>query len=439
MSLTDTAVPSTPPVVPLPTLAGVVIFATGSARAKSIARKRYGDAFGVKLPGLGRCVVIGDVDLIRQCHRADPTVLHAANSIGPVLGGHSLFSLDEDEHLHQRKLLMPSFNGAKLRAHRTIMAEEAVREVATWPVDEEFAVLPSMNRVTINIILRTIFGANYGGEAFLALRDRIPIGVRNGQLLALVPPLRRDLGPRSPGRRHREFRKLFDDVVDGLIDTARADLDAGRERSDILSLLLDAHYDDGTTLSRDDLADNLLALVVAGYETTAGTLAWALERVTRHPELLARLTEEARSGGDDLRIATITETQRTRPVVPTIARHVIRPFELGPWVLQPGTKVIIEAPFVHDDEDNYDDAMAFEPDRFVGRKVDTTRWIPFGGGVRRCLGAAFAQTEMDVVLHTVLSTIDLEATTAPDEKGDFRGVTYIPGDGGRIRGRRVPA
>lgn len=429
--------PREPPEVALPTIVGPLAFGTGNKRAKKALQRRYGDIYSFRLPGVGSVVVIGDADLAKKVYRADPTVLHAANIIGPLLGGHSLFSLDEEDHRLQRKLLMPSFNGAALKKHHSIMREEAQRELSTWTDGSAFASVQSMSRITLRVILRTIYGADYGGPEFAELSRELPKAVRHAQVLAAAPFLRRNLGPWSPGGRQAAFRRKHDQVVDSLVARARRDAAAGVDRSDILSLLLAARTVDGLPLSRDELYDNLLGLVVAGYETTAGTLAWCLERITRDPELLALLQREAREGDTDaLRTATIAEVQRVRPIVSETGRVAVQPFTLDEWHIPAGSTIVIEAPYLHDSHRYYDDPSAFDPDRFVHGRIDQSTWIPFGGGVRRCLGAAFAQAEMNIVLESVLQTWDLVPAAAPAERVAFRGVTYAPDGGGRIEVRR---
>ncbi|WP_336789423.1 cytochrome P450 [Gordonia malaquae] len=433
MTSTRTGSTRRPPTAPFPLLTGTLTLGSGSRAARRHLRERYGDAYHVKVVGLGDLVVVSDKDLARQVYRADPTVLHAANAIGPVLGGHSLFSFDEDKHRTQRKMLTPPFTGAALRRHHEIMLDEARREIATWPVGERFASLPSMNAITMRVILRAVYGMNHGGPAFSALAEDLPRFVQVGQALALSTFLQRDFGRFSPGGSLTRFRRKHAAVVDELAEQARHDLDAGRERSDVLSILVAARDADGLPLSRDELVDNLLALVIAGYETTAGTLAWTLERITRHPDLLRRLQVEARSGdSDDLRAATLAEVQRTRPIVQQTLRRAMAPFPLGDYLIDEGQTIVVDARSIHDDAANHERPGDFDPDRYVGSRVDPSTWIPFGGGLRRCIGASFAQAEMDIVLREVLRGVDLAPTTARREPTRFRGVTYSPGRGGEI-------
>jgi hypothetical protein len=233
-------------------------------------------------------------------------------------------------------------------------------------------------------------------------------------------------------------RREFDAIVDRLL--ARAHDDPALEaRADVLALLVQARHDDGSPMHRDEIADQLMTLLAAGHETTAATLAWAVERLRRHPGILARLTAEVAAGGSELREATIRELQRVRPTISGAGRYAREDFPLGEWVIAEGTTIMVSARLLHNDPRSYDDPLRFDPDRFVGRAPDTYRWVPFGGGIRRCIGAAFAHMEMDVVLRTLLSTFELVPTTDGAEAWRFRGVAFAPRRGGVAVVRRRPA
>jgi cytochrome P450 len=405
------------------------LFVSGSKRVRDAAHRRYGDVFTLSIPTFGKTVVVADPELVKQVFRADPKVLHAGETpLGVIFGGHSLFSLDEDEHLSQRKLLLPPFHGERMQSYEGIIEEETLREIASWPEGEEFETLPSMMQITINVILRAVFGAD---EAELeGLRRLMPAWVKLGSRIVSLPFLFRDLGPGSPGRRHARYRREYDAHIDALIAKARRDPDLER-RDDVLALLLQATHEDGSPMSRDEIADHLASLLAAGHETTAGTLAWAVERLRRHPAILRRLVEEVNAGGKELRDATIREVQRTRPVIGGTIRMVKRPFALGEWLLPPGSTIIVGSVLIHDDSRHFERADRFDPDRFVDNRPDPNKWAPFGGGVRRCVGAAFAQMEMDIVLRTLLERMELETTSEAAEGWKFRGVAFAPAKGGR--------
>src|SRR3954454_6159054 len=402
-----------------------------------LLRRRYGDVFAVALPAIGRAVVVSDPELVRHVFRAAPKVLHAGSRspLRAVLGKHSLLAIDEDYHLSQRKLLLPPFHGDRMKSYEAIIAEEAEREMATWQQDRPFRTLEPFSRITLNAIIRAVFGAQEQDAD--DLRRLLPKLVARGSRLALLTFLHRDMGPWSPWSRFLKLRAEFDAVVDRLLDRARSD-DRLEERSDVLALLVQARHDDDTPMHRDEVADELLTLLAAGHETTAATLAWAVERLRRHPAIVGRLVREIEEGGSQLRDATIREVQRVRPTISGAGRETCEPFALGDWVLPTGTVIMLSAQLIHNDARWYDEPRRFDPDRFLGRKPDTYKWIPFGGGMRRCIGAAFAHMEMDIVLRTLLSHFELAAASDAGERWRFRGVAFAPRRGGLAVVRRRP-
>jgi cytochrome P450 family 138 len=410
------------------------------ARSWSMRRlqRRYGDAYTLKLPVIGRTVVVSHPDLARAVFTAKPTVLHGGkNPLGDLLGPGSLFSMDEDRHLQERRTLLPPFHGDRMRSYERLIEEEALLAMQTWRDDVEFSTIRTFNRVTLRVILRAVFGAE--GAELSDLEALLPRLTALGQRSVTAPVLRRDLGPGSPGRRYLQMRRGYDRVVGTLIDKHLADPELG-ERIDILALMLNPLREAGEAIDRDEMADELLTLLVAGHETTSSSLAWAVERIRRHPDVLRRLEQEAIGESSMLRIATVLEVHRTRPVITATGRLVMQPFDLGRWRLPPGTRVVTEASMMHRDERFHSNASRFDPDRYIGHKPDTYAWIPFGGGVRRCIGAAFAQLEMDVVLRTMLRHFTLLPTDAPGERASFRGVAFAPADGGVavVRRRSTP-
>jgi cytochrome P450 len=293
-----------------------------------------------------------------------------------------------------------------------------------------------MNRITLNVILRTVFGAD--GAELDFLREIIPPWAELGSRMATLPEPPFSTGRHSPWGKLAEFRRNFDRTVFALIDKAQADPRL-EERTDILALLLRSTYEDGTPMSRQDVSDELLTLLGAGHETTASTLGWAFERLRRHPAVLAKLVEENDEGGSEFRQATIQELQRNRTVIDFAGRHVQAPhFDLGDFRIPHGYTVMIAIANVHANADVFPDPERFDPDRFVGTRAPTA-WVPFGGGTRRCIGAAFANVEMDVVIRTILRHFVIETDDAADEKVHFRGIAFTPKDGGRITVRRRAA
>jgi len=393
-------------------------------------RERYGDAFTVNVPIFGRALVISDPAEIRQLFLAGPDdVDNLASNLGRVLGPGSLFALAGEAHHRQRKLLVPPFHGRRLAAYEKVVEDETVRELASWPHGRPFATLPSMMRITLNVILRAVFGAE--GAEFDELRELLPRAIRLGSRLAVLPIPRVGRGRWSPWARFWAMRREYDAIVDRLITKATRDADLDG-RDDILAMLVQSRHDDGSGMSRGELADQLLTLLTAGHETTATTLAWAVERLRRHPAVLRALVEEADAGGRELREATVIEVQRTRPVIDLVGRQVkAESFQLGRWTLPKGFTVLVSIDLVHDAESVFPNARAFDPYRFLDTRPDRYQWVPFGGGTRRCLGAAFANMEMNVVLHTMLRDLTLVPTRERDERWHSRGVANAPAKGGR--------
>jgi cytochrome P450 len=402
------------------------------------ARRRYGDVFTVNLPVFGRSVVVARPDLVKQVFTApaDVLVFGEISPLGDLIGPGSLFAMDGAEHLRERRLILPAFHGERMKGYEAIIEQEAGREMDSWPQGVEFATMPGFMRITLNSILRAVFGAQ--ADDLTDLADVLPPLVSLASRLTLLPWLRRDLGPGSPGRRLNRLRERYDAIIDRMIDADRADPRL-EQRNDVMSMLLRAHYDDGSSMSRGAIKDELLTLLAAGHETTATSLAWTVERLRRNPWILRRLVDEARdpAAGNTLRMATIQEVQRTRPVIPATGRHAMEDFPLGQWVVPAGHHIVVAARMIHHDPRFFELPLQFQPDRFVGVKADTYTWVPFGGGLRRCPGAAFAHMEMDVVLRVLLAEFDLDSTDAPGEAWRDRGVAFAPGEGGLVvLGRR---
>jgi cytochrome P450 len=391
--------------------------------------RRYGDTFTTVMPLLGRVVVANDPADVRTLFRAGPDVVDVIDqNLGRMLGPGSLFGQRGEVHRTRRRLMVPSFHGRRLKAYERIVESETEAELARRPVGEEFPIYPSTIRITMNAILRAVFGAE--GAEFDELRDLLPRMITLGSLLAVLPIPEWDLGGYAPWGRFRRYRRNYDDIVDRLVERAERDLDS---REDVLSMLLQSRFEDGSPMSRSEIADQLLSLLAAGHETTATVLAWGFERIRRHPELLERLVAEADSGGEDLIDATMVEAQRVRPVVDLIGRKVIADtLELQACTLSRGQTVVNSVEAIHNNPALFDHPERFDPDRFVGVRPDPAEWIPFGGGPRRCIGAAFAQMELRVVLKTLLRNYELAPTGAPDERWRFKGIAFAPGDGGKV-------
>jgi cytochrome P450 len=408
------------------------------SRRKTVDRiaRRYGDVFRLNVPVFGPTVVVADPQLAKQLFVANTDdVGNIQPNLSRILGPGSVFALDGADHRRRRKLLTPPFHGKSIKNYEKIFEEETLRESANWPQGSEFETLEPMMRITLNAILRAVFGAD--GERLDELRRIIPPWVTLGSKLVVVPTPSRTYGRFSPWGRLAAYRREYDRVIDRLIDQVKADPNF-EDRDDVLTLLLRSTYEDGSAMSRRDIADELLTLLAAGHETTASTLAWVFERVVRHPDVLAKLEAEATTEANEYRQAVTLEVQRVRTVIDFAGRHVYAPtFQLGDWVIPRGYSVIVAIGHIHEHEVDYADPERFDPQRFVGSRPSPS-FIPFGGGTRRCVGAVFANVEMDVVLRTVLRHFTIDTTTAPNEKVHSRGVAYTPKAGGRVVMRRRP-
>jgi cytochrome P450 len=429
---------SLPPRLRIPKIVQALAFVAGREKAVGALARRYGTAFTLNLPIVGEAVVISDPVLIKDLFTTSGDLVgrRPSNGLSTLFGPGSTFSLDGDEHRERRKLLVPPFHGKRMQGYEHIIEEEVMRETANWPEGSEFETLPSMMRITLNAILRAVFGAE--GAAFDELRELLPTMVLLGSRFAIPRELaRRALGVQGQSERFQRYRRRYDALIDGLISDALAD-PAFEQRGDVLSLMLRARYDDGSPISNDHISDELLTLLLAGHETTATTLAWTVERLRRHPRLLSRLAEEVDAGGSQLRQATIQEVQRTRPVIRFTARMTKKRIRLGEWVIPERGAVVVSISAAHESERNFSDANSFNPDRFLGAAPGNYTWIPFGGGIHRCVGAAFANMEMNVTLRTLLREFEFGTTRAPGERHHSRGVAIAPGRGGRAVVYRRP-
>ena len=417
--------PRIPKIVPT-----IVILAAAQHRWVPVLGRRYGGTFTSNLPYFGKTVFISDPILVKDVwSTSDDLLVRPTNLLGPVFGPGSTFSLTGKEHLQRRKLVLPAFHGKGVKSFEHIVEEEVMNETANWPEGREFETLETMGRLTLNSILRAMFGEE--GDELDELRRIMPAMVSIGSLLRLMPSVvGRDYGRWSPGGRKSRLRRRFDTAIDSLIAKARTDPNF-EERSDVLAVLLQARYENGEPIPDRHIADELLTLVAAGHETTASQLAWTVERLRRHPELMSRLADEVDAGGSELRQATIFEVQRTRPNIEGSMRIAKERIRLGDWVLPAGTMVLVDFQLAHESEETFPDAASFNPDRFLGASPKPFRWIPWGGGVNRCLGAGFAAMEMDVALRTLLRDFRFAPTDAPGERRQNHGVSIAPARGGR--------
>jgi cytochrome P450 family 135 len=399
--------------------------------------ERMGDYFTLK-PAPGRTLVVtADPAAVKQVFTGDPALLRAGEAnvvLGPLLGQRSVLLLDGAEHLRQRKLMLPPFHGERMRLYMGAMEEAATWHVAGWPRGRPFSVLPSMQAITLDVIMRAVFGVDdAAGRDRLAdpLRRQLDsVSNRLQVLLLFATSNNGQPGTRGPWARIAAARREADAQIYEQIRVRRADPRAA-ERTDVFSLLLAARDEDGEPLSDEELRDELMTLLVAGHETTATAMAWTLERITRHPEVLERLQADPDDG--EYLDAVIKETLRLRPVVPAVGRKLVEPMEFGGWMLPAGVHIAPSIYLLHRRPDLYPDPLAFKPERFVGKQPGTYEWIPFGGGIRRCLGASFALIEMKVVLGTILRTVKLKPQPSEESESVVRrAVTFAPTRGGRV-------
>src|SRR4051812_3514832 len=398
-------------------------------------RDRYGEMFSVAFPSFGRVVYLADPKLVKELFTGDPTQLHAgeanATILEPAVRPNSVLTLDEGAHMRQRKLLLAPFHGRAVEHYREVILASVRRDMETWPVGMPFALRDHTQRITLDVILRAVYGfvENDDLEEAHAVGDEF---TRRSQVLVMPKQLWRSFGPRSPWARFLHAREELDRLVYEQIANRRA---AGNieDFDDVLSVLMRSRDEDGNAPTDAELRDELVTVTGAGHETTATALAWAIERLLRHPDKLERLRASLADGEDDYLDAVIKETLRVRPIIADVARKATVPVELGGYELPAGTLLLASIVALHFDPQLYEDPWAFKPERWLnGGAPDTYTWIPFGGGVRRCLGASFAHEEMRVVLREVVLRADLRAPDLADERVRMRNVTLAPGAGGRV-------
>jgi cytochrome P450 family 135 len=395
--------------------------------------QRYGDVFTSRFPIFGDVVYVADPALVKEVFTGDPATFHAgeANSLalGDALGEHSLLTLDEDRHMSQRKLLLPPFHGEAVRRYVEVMAEATESEVASWPVGKEIELRPRMQAITLEVILRAVFGVR-DDERMDLFRERIPPLGETTSILNWIPFMDRDIAGLTPAARFRRALAAVDELIYAEIADRRAAPESDTdERDDVLSLLLRARHEDGSPMTDVELRDELMTLLTAGHETTATGLAWAFERLLRTPRVLERLTGSL--DDDEYVEAVVKETLRVRPVIVDVARKLTRDTEVAGWRLPAGTLVLPAIAVLHKRPDLYESPEEFRPERWIEGSPESYAWIPFGGGVRRCIGASFAQVEMRTVLREVLRRVRLRAPTQRPERGVIRHVTVVPGRGAR--------
>ena len=407
-------------------------------------RRRLGDSFSITFLGFERpMVMLSDPSAIKALYTEREHGLPPGRNVflEPILGARSLLLLEGADHLAHRKLMLPAFHGERMRSYEPIVQEIVDEEIDTWPLGEDFALHPRMQAVTLEVILRVVFGVSEGTRL-----ERLRVVLRSllaetsspmTQLLALTTS--RVGGADRLMRRFEGRIREVDELLYAEIAEHRTKEDL-EDRDDILSALILARFEDGEGMTDTDLRDQLMTLLLAGHETTATALAWTFDLLLRHPEPLARLRGSIEDGEEEYLRATITESLRLRPVVPLAGRRLAVDLVADGLTLPAGTDVTPAIWLAHTRAESYPEPFAFRPERFLGEGPETYAWIPFGGSVRRCIGGAFAEFEMRIVLREVLARCELRKSDPAPERVARRNVTLSPRDGTRVvLGARHPA
>src|SRR3954469_14890316 len=425
----------------LPRLAQTVLGVMRPLETRLAMRERYGRVFRTNDVIIGELVHVAERDLVEQVFKWKPAQFNVGEPrqvMEPVTGPSSILLLDGRDHMRMRKLMLPPFHGEAIAQYADVIEEVTNREIdtwrrgdtirpRTWRRGDTIRTRTVAQRITMEVIIRAVFGISDPARVAELQRALPQLSSPNPFLLLM----QKDLGPRSPWGRFVRRRDHADRLIYEEIARRRDDPDAGARR-DILTLLLSARDEAGDALTDRELRDELVTLLLAGHETTATSIGWAFERLLRTPAALERLTAEIDAGGPGEYLdAVIKETLRVRPVVPEVFRAPSEPTELGGYLFPAGAQVAVALLLVQLDPELYPpDPDAFRPERFLEGAPEAYTWIPFGGGVRRCLGAAFATLEMKVVISTILARVRLRAPRARAEATRFRGATLLPARGG---------
>lgn len=432
---TTTSLPAGPRLHPAVQAALMLKF---GPRFVTACRRRYGSTFTLRIAGMGTLVYLTDPADIKTVFAGDPRIYHAgeANSmLKGLLGDTSVLVIDDDLHRDRRRLMLAPFARDAVARQGPLIAEIAAENIAGWPVGKTFPVAPQMSKITLEVILRTVIGASDPAR-LAALREVMPrlLSVGPWETLAITNP---QLMRRRPWRSVRAAIAEADRLLYAEIADRRADPDVA-QRTDALAMLVAAARDDAAAPMTDrELRDQLMTLLVAGHDTTATGLSWALERLTRHPAVLARAVRAARDADDDYLDAVAKETMRIRPIVFDVGRVLKEPVELAGHRLPAGVMAVPGMVLVHADEAVYPEPDRFDPDRMLGATLSPSTYLPFGGGNRRCLGATFAMVEFRVVLGEILRRVELETTGRPGERRRLKHVIFVPHRGARVRVRSI--
>jgi cytochrome P450 len=395
-------------------------------------RAKYGDSFSVRFLGFERpMVLISDPAAIKALYMERENGLPPGRNIvlEPVLGARSVLLLEGADHLARRKLMLPPFHGERMRSYETVVEEIVSAEIDSWPLEAEFPIHSRMQAVTLEVILRAVFGVAEGPrlERLRTMLAKVLTDTASPRT-QLIGMATRRWGGRGPWAKFEGQLRAADELLFAEIAEHRAKPDL-EERTDILSMLMTARFEDGEAMSDKELRDQLMTLLLAGHETTATALAWTFDLLLRHRTVLARLRDSLAAGEEDYLRATISESLRLRPVIPLAGRRLAKELSVDGLELPAGTDVTPAIWLTHTRADLFPEPFAFRPERFLDGKVDNYAWIPFGGGIRRCLGASFAEFEMRIVLREVLTRCDLRKADPAPERTGRRNITLSPRDG----------
>ncbi len=399
-------------------------------------RERYGEVFMLHSTGFAPpLVVVADPAEAKRIFTGDPATLRAGDANGgplrQLVGERSLLLLDEQRHLHRRKLMLPPLHGERMRLYGKLMRETTDAEIDRWPLHRAFPLHPPMQRITLRIILRAVFGIDRDEQA-LARLERIFVRYSNqGMQPWMLLMAQRELPPYGPWRSFLRTRALLDELLLEEIDRRTRDPEL-QTREDILSLLIRARDEDGRGLVPAELRDQLMTLLIAGHETTATALAWSIERLLRNPQVMRRLRTELAEGREEHLGHVVQESLRSRPVLPFALRYATEPLAVGDYTAPAGSLIAVSINLIHQRPDLYPQPDVFRPERFEDAQTESFAWLPFGGGLRRCIGAAFATYEMRIVLRRLLERCELHAPDPRPERPRRRGVTFVPSHGTRV-------
>jgi len=393
------------------------------------ARREHGDAFGVTFLGFETpMIMMSDPEAIRALYRGRVDGLPPGRTLTlePILGSRSVLLLEGDEHLARRKLMLPPFHGERMRAYESVIEELITAEIDSWPIGKAFPIHPRMQSLTLDVIVRAVFGVADPGRV-AKLRELLSglLSDTSGLGLQIRVLLSRRFGRGDPLAELRARQDEIDALLAEEVAARRKDPNLA-EREDILSLLVAARFADGLAMSDVEIRDQLMTLLLAGHETTATALAWTFDLLLRNPATLERLRKDLESGDEAYLKAVISESLRLRPVIPLAGRRLSSELQVNGYTLPAGTDVTPAIWLTHTREDLYPDPLEFKPERFLDGAPDTYGWVPFGGGVRRCLGAAFAEFEMRVVLREAVSRCDLRGARRRPERIARRNITFSP-------------